>query len=389
MNPVAITGLGCLCAAGSSLEEAMTALLDGRREPRPPVRFQTTLPVPPLAFELPDFEEGAFPRTSALALAAARQALEDAGLAPGDLHGARVGVIIGTSIGATLCDETFLQARRAGLTPEPVSLRRILEANPARLISRTLGLRGPCQTLVNACASGTDALGLGADWIRAGLCDVVLAGGADELSRITTCGFSAMRIADPTPCRPFDRDRQGLNLGEGAAVLVLEAEAFRTGRRAPVQARILGYGAASDAHHPTAPHPEGEGLGRAIRQALAQAGLAPTDLDFVNAHGTATPDNDRVEGVALARELPGIPYFSTKGGTGHTLGAAGALEAAFTVGSLLRREIPGSLGLVHPDPALPAPPVTRRTAIPGRAALSQSLAFGGGNAVIILGRGDA
>lgn len=386
---IPISGAGCLCTAGLDLEAAVAALLEGRRQPASPRRFHTSHPFTYPVFELPEIVEPAhLLRTSFLGLLAAKAALEDAGIKLGDHPSTRVGVIMGTTTGCALSDEDFCRAHRTGATPASSALQRILDSNPASVIAEAFGFEGPRQTVVNACASGTDAIGLGAAWIREGLCDAVLAGGADELSRMTVNGFISLKITDQAPCRPFDRDRRGLNLGEGAAVLVLESAAALRARGVPARAHLLGYGSACDAHHQTAPHPEGTGLRSAIHWAMAEAGLSPRDLAFVNAHGTGTPDNDLVEGLVLAQELPGVPYLSTKGSTGHTLGAAGAIEAAFTISCLERGEVPPSVGLVKPDPELGPPPVTRRTPIQGRTALSQSLAFGGSTAVVILGRGE-
>ncbi|MDR3669380.1 MAG: beta-ketoacyl-[acyl-carrier-protein] synthase family protein [Holophaga sp.] len=379
---VPITGLGCISAAGPSLEAGMASMFRGGRDPRPPRRFSTGHPVPYPVFELPEFREPpSVLRTGALLLHAAREALADAGLDPERLATLRAGACIGTTVGSAMNDEGFCRALRAGENPSLAPMDRILRSNPAALLAREFGLSGPCQTVVNACSSGTDAVGLGASWIEAGLCDLVLAGGADQLSRITCDGFIAMRIAAPGPCRPFDRERDGLNLGEGAAVLVLEAPGLR---RARARAFVLGYGSACDAHHPTAPSPGGTGLGRAIREAMAAGGIAPAQLAFVNAHGTATPDNDRVESGVLATLLPRVPFLSTKGYTGHTLGAAGAIEAAFTVACLEQGRVPACAGFGAADPGLPAP-VAENSPVRGAVALSQSLAFGGNNAVLALG----
>jgi 3-oxoacyl-[acyl-carrier-protein] synthase-1/3-oxoacyl-[acyl-carrier-protein] synthase II len=196
-----------------------------------------------------------------------------------------------------------------------------------------------------------------------------------------------MRIYAPGPCRPFDRDREGLNLGEGAAVLVLESPGLLERRRARARAFVLGYGSSCDAYHPTAPSPDGAGLERALQEAMAAGGIDPSQVAFVNAHGTSTADNDRVEAQVLARKLPGVPFLSTKGFTGHTLGAAGAMEAAFTVACLEQGRIPASAGFATQDPDLGAAPVRENTKTRGTVALSQSLAFGGNNAVLALGLG--
>ncbi|MBE0598001.1 MAG: beta-ketoacyl-[acyl-carrier-protein] synthase family protein, partial [Desulfuromonadales bacterium] len=362
-RPVAVTGLGCLCAAGTNLAACLDHLFRGARPPQPPSRFTSGHPVRYPVFEvtaeLPGSDQ--LSRTARLAMAAAREAVADAGWQPADLAGRRVGVIVGTTVGSAMNNEDFYAAYLQGQEPVMTQIERFLGSNPATAVARDLGLNGPCQTVVNACSSGTDAVGLAAAWIRAGDCDLVLAGGADELCRITYNGFISLMITDEAPVRPFDRRRKGLNRGEGAAFLLLEAEGVRPGQRP--RAFVAGYGSACDAHHLTAPHPEGEGLKRALAEALAQSGATPADLAFVNAHGTGTPDNDRVECRTLAATLPGIPFLSTKGYTGHTLGACGAIEAAFTVACLQRGEVPANAGFGEADPLLPATPVTANTLV--------------------------
>ncbi len=386
-SPVTITGVGCLCAAGKNHSDAMHSLLRGEVKAGPSKRIHTSHPHAYPLFEIEGFEEDPNRlRTCSLGLFAAESALKDAGLDPTKMASGRVGIIMGTTVGCTLSDEDFGRERLQGRPGDFKRLTRILESNPARAIARRFGFEGPCQNIVNACCSGTDAIGLGAEWIRQGLCDCVLAGGADELSRITLSGFLAMKIVDPGPCRPFDRTRKGLNLGEGAAILLLESDAHLHDRKGKARGHILGFGSACDAHHPTAPHPEGRGLMSALHRALQESGLEPKDLAFINAHGTGTPDNDMVEAHVLAKHLPGVPYFSTKGGTGHTLGAAGAIEAALTLACLEAGEIPASLGFKEADPAMPGPPNRERSRIQKSRALSQSLAFGGNNSVLAIGK---
>ncbi|MEI8079473.1 MAG: beta-ketoacyl-[acyl-carrier-protein] synthase family protein [bacterium] len=388
--PVAVTGLGCRCAAGASLPACLRQLFSGGRHPRPPSRFTTTHPVQYPVFEVEDALAGGdagLSRTCHLALAVTQEALQDAGLRTDELRGKRVGVCLGTTVGCTFNSEAFYRDFRAGGHPDSRPVQRFLQSNPAAAVAREFAFTGPCQTLVNACSSGTDAIGVAADWLRAGVCDLAIAGGADELSRVTYNGFISLLISDSAPCRPFDRDRQGLNLGEGAAVLVLESAAHAKARGKLCRAMVLGYGLACDAYHLTAPRPDGAGLKRALSEALASSAATAGEIAFVNAHGTATPDNDRVESRVLAELLPGVPFLSTKGYTGHTLGAAGAIEAAFTVACLEAARIPASAGFANPDPALPAAPVDRVTNVAGRAlAISQSLAFGGNNSVLVLTR---
>ncbi|PLX85235.1 MAG: beta-ketoacyl-[acyl-carrier-protein] synthase family protein [Desulfuromonas sp.] len=392
--PVAITGIGCLCGAGGTLDRCMESLHAGRRAPRPPSLIAAEHPERYPVFEVGEEDLSPVPagapelsRTARLALEAADQALRDAGLAPEDLAGRRVGVVVGTTVGSAMNNEAFYRAYRRDEGPGLGSIRRFLRSNPAAAVAGRYGFDGPCQTVVNACSSGTDAIGLGASWIRAGLCDLVLAGGADELCRVTYNGFASLMITDPGPVRPFDRGRRGLNLGEGAAMLVLEAAASGGAAQKTNRGLVLGYGSACDAYHLTAPRPDGAGLKAAIAAALVEAGRGPEEVAFVNAHGTGTPDNDRVESRVLDEVFPGVPFLSTKGCTGHTLGAAGAIEAAFTAASLQAGRVPASAGFAEPDPELPATPLREELEIGGNVALSQSLAFGGNNAVLLIGRG--
>lgn len=392
--PVAITGLGCLSGAGMNLPESMESMFRNQRNPHPPLRFSTDHPVsyPVLElrdeFKLPlDDQETVYARTSQLALAAALEALTDAGWDAESLRGKRVGVCVGTTVGCSLnCDE-FYRAYKDDANPDMHIIQRFLRSNPAAVIARQLKLDGPNQTVVNACSSGTEAIGIGASWLRAGACDIVIAGGADELARVTYAGFSSLMITDTDPCKPFDVERKGLNLGEGAGIVILESETARGTKKA--RGYLLGYGSASDAYHLTAPHPEGTGLKQALSEALTGAAVTPEMVSFVNAHGTGTPDNDRVESRVLNEILPDTPFVSTKGYTGHTLGAAGGIEAAFTVACLQRGEIPASIGFSTADPELAATPVKENTRIDGDIALSESLAFGGNNAVLIFAKGDA
>ena len=385
--PIAITGMGCICAAGRNLPDAMNSLFRGERRPAPPVRFASNHPVRYPVFEAIDFEEPPdLLRTSAFALHAAREAFADAGIDRKTLSTLRVGVCVGTTVGSVMSEETFCRAYLAGNDPDMAPIRRILRSNPADVIAREFDLSGPRQTVVTACSSSTDALGIAGSWIRGGLCDAAITGGADELGRITYIGFISLMITDDSPCKPFDMHRKGLNLGEGAAMLVLASEGAL--RRSGMRARsfLLGYGSAGDAYHLTAPRPDGAGLRSAISEALATSGVSPTSVAFVNAHGTGTPDNDRVEGRVLLDMLPSIPFLSTKGYTGHTLGAAGAIEAVFTATCLEMGKIPASAGFETPDPGIGITPAMKVAPVQGSVALSESLAFGGTNSVVVLGK---
>lgn len=389
---VAVTGLGCISFLGKDVEECREAMFRARRLPAVPTLFESSLNIAYPVFEvdtdLPSESRGApfgLTRTSALALAAAEQALRNAGFLPYMQEASlRVGVIVGTTVGSMFNNLTFYEAFVDGKFPEIAPVLRFLANNPADVIADHYGFSGPCQTIGNACASGTDAIGIGASWIQSDLCDVVVAGGADELSRVTYNGFTSLMVADDQPCRPFDRNRKGLNLGEGAAFLILESNRLHKRHADRIKGYVAGYGAGCDAYHLTAPIPEGDGLRSALTQALEMSGNRIGDIAFVNAHGTGTQDNDKVESRVLHDLLSGVPFLSTKGFTGHALGAAGAIEAVLTLISLEKRMIPASPGFDVSDPALPATPVKETREIQGKVALSESLAFGGHNSVIVL-----
>jgi 3-oxoacyl-[acyl-carrier-protein] synthase II len=381
---LAISGLGAISAVGKDLAATLAGFEAVARNAHGPTLFQTPLTNP--VFEAPLPSAPNRNRTLDLALQAAREAIRNARL-ESVLPSARVGVCLGTTVASQLNDFPFYEAYRAGAPLPMDALERYLKGNLADAVGLAVGARGPAVSVVNACSSGTDAIGVACQWLRSGLCDAVITGGADELNRVPFCGFHALGVMSPALCRPFDRDRQGLNLGEGAGILVLETQAHAARRGILPTLFVAGFSAACDAHHLTAPRPDGSSLELAIRGALAAAELKPEAVGFVNAHGTATRDNDLVEGTVLARVFgPSIPMLSTKGYTGHTLGAAGGLEAVFTAAALREGWIPPSAGFEHRDEAIPMAPVAVRTAISSAYALSTSLAFGGNNAAVLIGR---
>jgi 3-oxoacyl-(acyl-carrier-protein) synthase len=328
-------------------------------------------------------------RTFQLAMTAVRQALDDAGLRP--LPPAfRLGVCLGTTVACQLNDMAFYADYRATGNPVLDAVDRFASGSLAERVARALHADGPVMTVVNACTSGTDALGVALEWLRSDQCDAVLAGGADELSAIPASGFFALGLTSPEPCRPFDRNRQGLNLGEGAGVVLMEREASTRRRGRAVSLVLAGFGGAADGYHLTAPHPDGLGLDLAIRTALDDAGIGPEAIDFVNAHGTATKENDRIEGGVLARLFGSeVRVVSTKGYTGHTLGAAGGIEAVFTALALREGWIPASIGFADRDEAIPFAPLSAATPVVRRYAVSTALAFGGNNAALVMARTEA
>jgi 3-oxoacyl-[acyl-carrier-protein] synthase-1/3-oxoacyl-[acyl-carrier-protein] synthase II len=387
--PVAITGIGCLSAAGLNFKENIESLFRRKGKAASPQRFSSSHTISYPVFEVFEAEgivENDVFRTSRLGLLAALEALKDAEWTPQKLSKKTTGVCIGTTVGSAMNNEDFYRDYREGLHPDMSVIERYLNSNPASTIAREFCLSGPCQTVVNACSSGTDAIGIGASWIRSGICDVVICGGTDELCRVTYNGFISLMITDESTCRPFDKDRKGLNLGEGAAILILESKDTVRERENQIRSFVLGYGCASDGYHLTAPHPDGRGLKEALGAALTNSRVSIEDIAFVNAHGTGTPDNDRVEGRVLSELLTEVPFFSTKGYTGHTLGAAGAIEAAFTVGCLETGRIPASAGFATLDPEVSVSPVSQPMSFIRDIAISQSLAFGGHNSALVFGK---
>jgi len=345
---VAVTGVGCISALGENLDKCLENMFAGRQNIHAPVRFSTTHPVKYPVFEItktfkkPESKKNEDLTFSAqMGIAATYQALSDAGFGPAYFQGKKVGVCMGTTVGSSLNNEAFYREYREGKHPDLAPIKRFLNSNPCASIAREFDLNGPLQTIMNACASSTDAIGIGASWIKAGICDLVIAGGTDELCRVTYNGFISLMITDHEPCRPFDAGRNGLNLGEGAAVLILESE-YKL-KQAP-KCFFSGYGSACDAYHSTAPKPDGCGLKKAITIALKSSDFSPSDIGFINAHGTGTNENDKVENLIIGEVMPHTPFFSTKGYTGHTLGAAGAIESAFTIAHLNGNKIPKSLG---------------------------------------------
>jgi 3-oxoacyl-[acyl-carrier-protein] synthase II len=301
--------------------------------------------------------------------------------APLDAPAGRVAVVVGTALGG-------VEELEAALEPGG-TLRQAAGAlydAPAHALARRLGARGPVLTVSTACASGATALGVAADLLREGAADRVVAGGYDVLCRFVMRGFDALRSLTRERVRPFDRRRSGLLLGEGAGLVLMAREADARG---PRLGRLLGHASASDGSHLTAPAPDGRGLEFAVRAAMDEAGVAASDVDFVSAHGTATPLNDRVETEVLRRVLgpraTAIPMNSIKGGLGHTMGAAATLEAIMCLLASREGVVPHTVGLEERDPSCDLDYVAAapRVARP-RVSLSTSLGFGGCNAALVL-----
>jgi 3-oxoacyl-[acyl-carrier-protein] synthase II len=402
---VVITGLGAVSALGGDVAALAAGVADGRcgigaltlfpYRGRAATAAQVPEAVGPrAAAALPPATVRRLSRPDGFALAAASEACRDAGLDAGLRRTAALAV--GATTGGMLDTERVYERRRAG-EDRRFRLSRLLGtplATAAAVVSQALGVRGPQTTLSTACSSSALAIALAAETIRRGEARAALAVGTDGLCRLTYAGFDALHALDPDRCRPFDRGRRGLSLGEGAAALVLEDAAHARARGARARAVLLGWGTATDAQHLTAPHPEGARAIAALRAALAAAGLPPDAIDYVNAHGTGTPQNDAVEVLVLrtvfGERLRRLPVSSSKSQLGHCLGAAGALEAAVTVIALEEGVLPSTVTLREPDPACAdldlVPTAGRRQ--PLAAAVTSSYGFGGHNVSLVLARAE-
>lgn len=401
---VVVTGLGTVNAVAGNVPEFYDALRDGRCGIGPVTVFDTTqfrthTGGQVNGFEArqlipPPFSLKRMSRSDQMAVAATLEALADAGLwpVPGPLQ-QEMGVIIGGGAGGMLeCETVYSQYLQGGpRNPAYSRFAAFCCASSADHIAAHLGLMGPKTTFMTACSSGATAVGYARDLIQAGLTPAVICGGTEPLCRVTYAAFNALQAVDPKYCKPFDKDRQGMSLGEGSGVLVLESLSHARRRGARILAELLGYGVSCDAHHMTAPDPQAGGAVLSMRTALRDAGLAPVQVDYINAHGTGTPANDAMETRGIRRVFgecaDAIPVSSTKSMTGHTLGAAGAIEAVASALAIHHKFIPPTIHLETPDPACDLDYVADgpREADVG-VVLSNSFAFGGNNTALVLGR---
>jgi 3-oxoacyl-[acyl-carrier-protein] synthase II len=385
-----VTGVGLVTPLGIGVEATWARLVRGDRAIRPVTSFDVTGQRVSIAAEVAGVRASAqgWSRSSAMAALAAEEAMTGAGV---DVRRARVGLVVGGTTGGMFETEELL----ARLHAKPECRETLVEmlshpltATGERLDER-LGPFARVRTLSSACSSGANALVVAASWLRGGEVDAVVAGASDGLCRLTLSGFNALGLIDPEPCRPFDRRRRGVSLGEGAGFLVLEREGSARARGARPVAELAGWAMGAEAHHITNPAPDGAIIGRLFARAIARAGLSAGDLDYVNAHGTGTALNDPTEAAALAfalgAEIRRIPVSSSKGQIGHTLGAAGAIEAAITALVVSRSVLVPTGGLDEPDPALELVHVPRvgREVARVRAAASNAFGFGGMDTVLV------
>jgi 3-oxoacyl-[acyl-carrier-protein] synthase II len=397
---IAITGIGLVTSLGASREESWRRLVAGECGIRPATVFETEgyrsrvaaeVDMAAVDRDLTPLERRRRSRGDRIAVHAASEALRDAGLPDAALDPSRVGVFLGAGTGDLLRNEQFYRTwiEQGIERARPSEVWNHFLSTPVDAIAAAFGFEGPRACIVAACASSTIAIGRGVEAIRSGRADAALAGGADALARLTFSGFNQLRLMDPEPCRPFDRGRAGMNIGEGAGVLVLEDLDRARRRGAHVYAEVAGHGVGCEAHHPTAPEPTGSPVASIVSLALQDAGIGADAVDHVNAHGTATPQNDVAESRGFARvfgdRLSRLPVTSVKSMVGHCLGAAGGVEAAVLALTIDRGVIPPTIHHTETDRDCPIDVVANEAReVSVRCAVSTSLGFGGNDAAIVL-----
>lgn len=406
---VVVTGLGAITPVGKNVQEFWAAIRNGVSGVGPLTRCDNSDLDCKVAAEVKDFKASDYfdhrmiqrmALFTQFGLVAAIEAWKDAGLEGFTFENpSRASVMIGSGIGGLEVDsESQFKMFQKGPSRIPaMTIPKMIANECAGNISMHLGIRGPAHTVVTACASGTDAIGFALDTIRSGRSDLVLSGGAE--STITRfgiggfCSLKALSTNDSIPperrSRPFDKDRDGFVMGEGAGILILEEYEHAKARSAKIYGEIAGYGATADAYHLTAPDPSGNEATQAVLLALADAGMKPEDVDYVNAHGTATPTNDPTETTVIKRALGDHAYkikvSSTKGMTGHCLGAAGGIETIVSLLAICDGFFPATINLDEPDPECDLDYVPN-VGVEGkiRTAISTSFGFGGHNAVLAI-----
>ena len=403
---VVVTGIGLVTPVGLNSESTWNSLVEGRSGIDYISLFDAEGYESRIAGEVDEFdattalgrkEVKRLDRFSQFACVAAIEALEHANLNMEKEDADRVGVLIGSGVGGiiTITDQHKILLQKGPKRVSPFLVPMMLGDMASGQVSMMIGAKGPNFSTVSACATGADSIGEALEMIRRGRADVVIAGGTEAaVCEIGVAGFNSCmalstRNEDPQGAsRPFDSDRDGFVLGEGAGLLVLESLEHAQQRGANILAEMSGYGASSDAHHVTQPHPEGEGAAQAMKWAIEDAGITPDKVDYINAHGTSTPLNDKYETIAMKRMYGDHAYklaiSSTKSMTGHLLGAAGGIEAAFTVLTIKNGIVPPTINIDNPDPDcdLNYIPNTAKKQ-PVNVAMSNSLGFGGHNASLV------
>ena len=395
---VVVTGLGVVSAVGNNVPEFWSSLIEGKDGTKEITVFDPSLYRVKIAAEVSGLDPEAhfskkeirrLSRCDQFGLIAFREAWESARLDQDSVDKRRVGVVLGAGSGGILSVEKYFRDFYQGLKkPSPSLLISYSLATTTDLIAIGSGLRGPRTTTATVCSSSSAALGVACEIIQMGLADVMVSGGSDSLCEVSFSGFSSLKLVDPESCKPFDKRRQGLVIGEGAGILILEELEHAIKRNASILSEFLGYGVCADAYHLTSPEPNGEGVDRVIRIALGHAGVSPEEVDTINAHGTATPFNDIAETRGIKRvfgeKAKEIPISGIKSMVGHCLGSAGGIEAVATVLTLQNGIIPPTIHYEVPDPLCdlnytPNQSIKREVEV----ALSNSFAFGGNNVCLV------
>jgi 3-oxoacyl-[acyl-carrier-protein] synthase II len=401
MSPrVAVTGIGLVTGLGATREESWRRMLAGECGIRPATVFSTDGYRSRVAAEVEmgsvdaastPLERRRRSRSDRIGVHAALEAVADAGLLDGRVDRSRVGVFLGAGTADLLRNEEYYRTwitagiRRA----RPSQVWNHFLSTAVDVVAQRFGFEGPRACVVAACSSSTIAIGRAVEAIRSGRADAVLAGGTDALSRLTFSGFNLLRLMDTAPCRPFDRGRAGMNIGEGAGILVLEDLDRARRRGAAIYAEVAGHGLACEAFHPTAPEPEGRPIAAVITLALRDAGIDPDAVDHINAHGTATPQNDSAEARGFRRvfgqRIARLPVTSIKSMIGHCLGASGAVEAAALALTVARGAIPPTINHAETDGDCGVDVVANQAREQRvRCGVSTSLGFGGNDSAIVM-----
>ena len=397
---VVVTGAGIVSAFGAGWQTNADGFRSGKTAFRPVTLFDVSRQRTKIAAEV-DLPES-LPRTrlsaktqhrlnraAKMLLLAAHEAWTQSGWEGND----NLPVVLGTTSGEMTLGQEYLHQAIGSPRQLKRQATRVVFYQAQRQgldLCGAFGFEGPVTVIANACASGANAIGHAWELVRNGFAPKVLVGGYDALCHLTFAGFDSLQALSPTPCRPFEAERNGLSLGEGAAVLTLETLESALGRNAEILGEIAGYGATTDVHHLTQPHPEGNAALVAMNAACASAGVTPEQIDYLNAHGTATPQNDATEAVAINRwagaSAKTLSVSSTKAGIGHLLGAAGAVEAVVCLMALRGQWLPPETALNRLDPACQFPVVREATDKKIELALSNSFGFGGANASLVFRR---
>jgi 3-oxoacyl-[acyl-carrier-protein] synthase II len=395
---VVITGLGIFCSTGKNVEEFSRSLKEGKTGIGPITLFDTSKYPCKIGAEIRDYRADKFfgkkelkkiSRADQFGLIASEEAVKASGIH--SYPSEEVGVCLGAGAGGMFGAETYHREILVKGRSKPSLIWPFIPSFTTDRVAERFGFSGPKFTVTTACSSSATAIGYGADLIRSGKSKAVLCGGSEALSELTFGGFNSLKSTDPSPCRPFDRKRAGMSLGEGAGILILEDldEAIKRGVR--IYAEFLGYGIGGEAYHITAPEPTGMGGGRIMREAIEEGGIPLTEVDYINAHGTGTPLNDKAETLSIknvfSERAYSIPISSIKSSVGHCLGSAGAIEAIASVLSIIHQFIPPTLNHQEGDEDcdLDYVPGKSREAKVG-VVLSNSFAFGGNCTSLIFGK---